>query len=300
MHVVIVDPSRVVQSKLAIELEAAGCDVDCFSTSDLALQHVSNCRSVDVVITSLELEPVPGLELCWMLRTVAGSTRPLHVIVMSSNTSERALSESLDCGADDFVVKPVGREELKARLRAANRIITLQRQLIEQSRTDPLTGLLNRRAFTQEVEARRRELDPGDEFSICICDVDDFKHVNDTYGHDVGDEAIKLVGRLACEEAPIVARLGGDEFAFAFPVLDAAQAAHWSDVIRQNIEKTEVTTPDGRTFKFTCSIGVAQWNGNESLSAVMKRADMALLEVKAGGNNHVIAKTSDAALSSAA
>ena len=147
MHVVIIDPSRVVQQKLAIELEATGCYVDCFSASDLALQYIESTRSVDVVLTSLELEPIPGLELCWNLRTFVGDKRPLHIIVMSSNTSERALAEALDCGADDFTVKPVRREELMARLRAANRIITMQRQLVEQAQTDYLTGVLNRRAF---------------------------------------------------------------------------------------------------------------------------------------------------------
>ncbi len=286
MHVVIVDPSRVVQQKLAVELEATGCYVDCFSASDLALQYVENTRSVDVVLTSLEIEPIPGLELCWNLRTFVGEKRPLHIIVMSSNTSERALAESLDCGADDFTVKPVRREELTARLRAANRIITLQRQLVEQADTDYLTGVLNRRAFLAAMEEKRRELDPTDQLSLCLLDIDRFKSINDTYGHDVGDEVIKTVARIAGEEAPVVARLGGEEYALAFPVLDAAQAAHWCDVIRTNIAAHGFEHADG-TFNATCSFGVTAWKPGESLGAALQRADLALMTAKRSGRNQV-------------
>lgn len=295
MHVVIIDPSRVVQQKLATELESTGCYVDCFSVSDLALQYVENTRSVDVVLTSLELEPLPGLELCWNLRTFVGEKRPLHIIVMSSNTSERALAEALDCGADDFTVKPVRREELMARLRAANRIITLQRQLVEQADTDYLTGVLNRRAFLSAMEQKRSELDASDNLSLCLLDIDRFKSINDTYGHNVGDVVIKTVARIASEEAPIVARLGGEEYALAFPVLDSEQAAHWCDVIRKNIADHAFETESG-PFHATCSFGVSTWNPAESLGAALQRADRALMTAKRSGRNQVQIAPAQAAL----
>lgn len=287
MHVVIVDPSRVVQQKLAVELEGAGCYVDCFTASDLALQHVQNTRTVDVVLTSLEIDPIPGLELCWSLRTLVGEKRPLHIIVMSSNSSERALAEALDCGADDFTVKPVRREELTARLRAANRIITLQRELIKQTETDFLTGALNRRAFIEIVEEKRQELDASDPLAICLLDVDRFKSVNDSFGHDVGDEVLKAIPSIASEEAPIVARLGGEEFALAFPVLDQRQASSWCDVIRKSISAHQFMSALG-PFKVTCSIGVSQWQFGEPISQALKRADVALMQAKAGGRDRVV------------
>jgi diguanylate cyclase (GGDEF)-like protein len=286
MHVVIVDPSRVVQNKLALELEATGCYVDCFSTSDLALHFVETTRTVDVILTSLELEPIPGLELCWKMRTLVGEKRPLHIIVMSSNTSERALAEALDCGADDFVLKPVRREELMARLRAANRMITLQRQLVEQADTDYLTGVLNRRAFLSAMEAKRRELDTSDALSVCLLDIDRFKSINDTYGHDTGDDVITTVARIAGEEAPIVARLGGEEFALAFPVLDVEQAAHWCEVIRQAVADHEFRS-GAAAFHATCSFGVSEWRPDEPLGAALQRADRALMRAKQSGRNQV-------------
>lgn len=286
MHVVIVDPSRVVQQKLAVELEATGCHVDCFSASDLALQHVQRTHSVDVVLTSLELEPIPGLELCWSLRTAVGEKRPLHIIVMSSNSSERALAEALDCGADDFTVKPVRREELTARLRAANRIITMQRQLIALAQTDELTGVMNRRAFLSLMEEKRKELDPGDDLTVCLLDIDRFKKINDTYGHDVGDTVIKKIAELAGEEAPIVARLGGEEYALAFPVLDCVEAARWCEVIRETIS-TYPFKSGNATFNVTCSIGISGWRPGEPLGAALKRADIALMDAKQNGRNQI-------------
>lgn len=287
MHVVIVDPSRVVQQKLSVELKTAGCNVDCFSTSDLALQYVQQMRSVDVVLTSLELEPASGLELCWRLKTMIGEKRPLHIIVMSSNTSERALAEALDCGADDFTIKPVRREELTARLRAANRIITMQRQLVALAETDELTRVMNRRAFLSLMEEKRRELDATDDLAVCLLDIDRFKSVNDTYGHDIGDIVIKTVACLACEEAPIVARLGGEEFALAFPVLDSTEAARWCEVIRKSIANYGFESADG-TFNITCSIGISSWSSGEQLSAALKRADVALMHAKQKGRNQVL------------
>lgn len=287
MHVVIVDPSRVVQQKLAAELEATGCYVDCFTASDLALQYIESTRSVDVVLTSLELEPISGLELCWTLRTIVGPKRPLHIIVMSSNTSERALAEALDCGADDFTLKPVRREELMARLRAANRMITLQRQLVEQADTDYLTGALNRRAFLALMEEKRRGLDPAESLAVALLDIDRFKRINDSYGHDVGDAVIKAVARLASEEAPIVARLGGEEFALAFPVLSAEEAARWCEVIRKNFAELEFETVAG-PFRATASFGVACWSADEPLGVALKRADEALMAAKREGRDRVL------------
>ena len=287
MHVVIVDPSRVVQQKLAAELEASGSYVDCFSASDLALRYIETTPSVDVVLTSLELEPMPGLELCWNLRTFVGASRPLHIIVMSSNTSERALAEALDCGADDFTVKPVRPEELTARLRAANRIITMQRQLVTQATTDYLTGALNRRAFMATVEERRHTLEAGEDLAVALLDIDRFKSVNDQYGHDFGDEVIAAVARIAGEEAPIVARFGGEEFALAFPILDAPQAAHWCNVIRTTLAETPFVSA-GIEFNVTCSIGVSNWRTGDTIRNALKEADIALMLAKSRGRNQVL------------
>lgn len=286
MHIVLIDPSRVVQHKLAAELEPTGCYVTCFSSSDIALDYVEKTQTVDVVLTSLELEPISGLELCWKMRTLVGEKRPLHIIAMSSNTTERALAEALDCGADDFVIKPIRREELLARLRAANRMITLQRQLVEQVETDYLTGVLNRRAFMATMEAKRRELDASDPLSLCLLDIDHFKTINDTYGHDMGDMVIRTVARLASEEAPIVARIGGEEFALAFPILQPAEAAHWCEVIRRAVAE-HTFTAETAAFHVSCSFGISAWTAGQPIETALRYADRALMSAKQNGRNRI-------------
>jgi len=286
MHVVIVDPSRVVLHKIAAELEATQYYVDCFTDSDLALRHIKATASVDVVLTSLEVEPLPGLDLCWQLRTFVGEKRPLHIIVMSSNHSERALPEALDCGADDFVLKPVRHDELSARLRAANRIIALQRQLVDQANTDHLTGALNRRAFLATMEAKRRDLDPSDNLALCLVDIDRLREINDRFGHDAGDLVMKTVARLAAEEAPIVARIGGAGLALAFPVLDAEETARWCEVIRAAVAGFEFHMGDAR-FTTSCSFGVTTWGHDEPIHAALQRADRALSVAVSNGRNQV-------------
>lgn len=286
MHVVIIDPSRVVQHKLAGEVAATGCDVDCFSASDLALEFVAADKSVDVVLTSLEIEPFSGLELCWMLRTAVGDKRPLHIIAMSSNASERSLSEALDCGADDFVQKPVGRDELRARLRAADRMMTLQRQLVEQAETDPLTGLMNRWAFAPRITEARANLEPAEPLALCRFDVDHFKRVIDGHGHGVSDAVLRAVGGIAAEEAPLAARLDGWEFAMAFPVLGAEEARHWCDVIRRNIESSALAHT-GTDVRVTASFGLTEWVADEPLDDAMRRAEQALQTAKRCGRNQI-------------
>lgn len=286
MHIVLIDPSRVVQHKLASELEATGCYVDSFSESDIALAYVAGTPTVDVILTSLELAPITGLELCWKLRTLADDNRPLHIIVMSSNTSERALAEALDCGADDFVAKPIRREELMARLRAANRMITLQRQLVEQAETDHLTGALNRRAFLSTMGRKRRELDAAESLSVCLMDIDGFGSINETFGHETGDTVIATVARIAGEEAPIVARLAGKEFALAFPVLDPGEAARWCEAIRAAVASHGFRAGD-ETFYASCSFGVSDWSVDEPLDTAMKRASRALIAAQRNGRERI-------------
>jgi diguanylate cyclase (GGDEF)-like protein len=286
MHVVIIDPSRVVQHKLAAEVEASGCDVDCFSASDVALEFVKTVKSVDIVLTSLELEPFSGLELCWTLRTVMGDKRPLHIIAMSSNTNERSLSEALDCGADDFVQKPVRRDELRARLRAADRMMALQRQLVGQAETDPLTGVLNRWAFAPHITESRADLDASEPLALCRFDIDHFKRVIDEFGHDVSDAVLRAVAEMAAEESSLVARLDGWEFAMAFPVLGADEASRWCDVIRGNIAARCFEAP-GSDFYVTGSFGLTEWPAGEPLADALRRANEALLDAKRCGRNRI-------------
>ena len=116
---------------------------------------------IEALITSAELKHMSGVELCWEARLLATCRRPIYVLMMSTQYDQRSLIEALDFGADDFIGKPPLAEELYARLRAAERILSMQRELIRLATIDPLTGLCNRRGFfEQATEACARVAPP--------------------------------------------------------------------------------------------------------------------------------------------
>src|SRR5207302_5334426 len=132
---------------------------------------------VNVLITSVELTSMSGLELCWETRLLSGRDRTIYIILMSSNLDQQHLISALDSGADEFIRKPPVAEELYARLRSAERLLRLQSELIRLASIDPLTGVFNRRAFFEKTE------NAGTSLAAIMFDVDHFKSINDSYGH---------------------------------------------------------------------------------------------------------------------
>jgi PleD family two-component response regulator len=204
MRVVLVDPSRTVLKSVSRLLEARGHEVRPFTDERQALDYITSDLDVDALITDAELTTMSGLEVCWEARLLTTTRRQIYVILMSSSYDRHSLAEALDSGADDFIGKPPVAEELYARLRAAERLAAMQRELIRLATTDSLTGLLNRRAFFEgALEASQRAAEGG---ALCavMFDIDHFKRINDTHGHDVGDEVICGVTRAATIECAIV------------------------------------------------------------------------------------------------
>jgi two-component system, cell cycle response regulator len=297
MHIVLVDTSRVVLKMVTALLEPNGHTVTAFTNSSEALDYIENTPSVRVVITSLEVRPLAGLELCWSARLLAEANRPLYVITMSSARNARNLAEALDSGADDFIEKPPGAEELHARLRAAERLTTMQSELIRLAETDSLTGLLNRRAFLQKMcDAAERVGDHG-KMSAILLDIDHFKRINDEYGHDVGDAAIQSVCRELSVEG-IVGRLGGEEFGIVLPHRAVAHAEEMANRLRRTTEALRIR--GGRVpIRLTCSFGVSEWVEGDTVESLLKRADIALYEAKTTGRNRVVSAAADLVLARA-
>jgi diguanylate cyclase (GGDEF)-like protein len=289
MRIVVVDSSLVVLRVIGSLLEARGHTVHEFTESDAALRFLEATPEVRVLITSLEVRPMSGLELCWSVRLIAEDRRPLHIITMSSANSVHNLAEALDSGADDFIEKPPRAEELHARLRAAERMTRLQEELILLAETDALTGLLNRRAFRERAEAVAARLRPGAAFSAILVDIDLFKRINDVHGHDVGDAAIRAVADMLREDG-IVGRLGGEEYAILLPDRDLAAAMRHAEGLRVRVRALRVSCGEDQTTGLTCSFGVSAWAGEDSVEALLKRADVALYAAKANGRNRVVAE----------
>lgn len=292
MQIVIVDSSRVVLQIIASLIEPRGHAVYAFTDSAEALEFLKATPAIRVLITSLEVRPLSGLELCWSARLLAEERGPLHVITMSSARNVRSLAEALDSGADDFIEKPPSAEELNARLRAAERLTTMQEDLIRLAETDPLTGALNRRAFFNRARiAAEQHCRPGG-VSAILADIDHFKRINDRYGHDIGDLAITAVADLIGQEG-IGGRLGGEEFALILPGCCMADATERAERLRASVQDLRIPADDA-TVALSCSFGVSSWTDGDSVEALIKRADVALYAAKTAGRNRVVASAQDA------
>lgn len=297
MHIVLVDTSRVVLKMIAALLEPHGHTVSAFTDSAEAFAYVEATATVRVLITSLEVRPLSGLELCWSARLLAEANRPLYVITMSSARNARNLAEALDSGADDFIEKPPGPEELHARLRAADRLTTMQSELIRLAETDSLTGLLNRRAFFQRARDAGEKVGDHGRMSAIIVDIDHFKRINDEYGHDVGDTAIQAVARELAPEG-IVGRLGGEEFGIVLPHRPVAEAEALAGRLRRAVEALRIRGAKV-PIRLTCSFGVSEWGEGDTVEGLLKRADIALYEAKTTGRNRIVSAASDLVLARA-
>lgn len=282
MRIAVVDPSRVVLKIVSATLEEAGHDVVGFTDAAQALRRLRATPFVDVLITSLQLGGMDGIELTQKARETAGQRRALYVIVMSSSGDRSTLVQALDSGADDFIGKPPAEEELLARLRVAERVSTLQSTLIRLATIDALTGLLNRRAFFEIASVCDRS--PTD--AVAIFDIDRFKQINDQYGHAAGDRVIADVSGTAAARLPVVGRIGGEEFAvlLAGATLEAATAL--CEELRTDVERLDFAEI-GPALKPTCSFGVAAWRPEETIDDALIRADAALYFAKSSGRNRV-------------
>ena len=244
MRIALVDPSRTTRLIVARMLEAGGHEVVPFADERDALAQITADPSIEALITSAELRHMSGVELCWETRLVATSRRPIYVVMMSSQYDQRSLIEALDSGADDFIGKPPLAEELYARLRAAERLASMQRELIRLATIDPLTGLCNRRGFFEQAsEACARATEPDGSLSAIILDIDNFKQINDSYGHETGDEAICACAKAARMQKRPYRSLGGDEFALLLEQRTLPQAIEVAEGRADRLSRNSPSIP---------------------------------------------------------
>jgi diguanylate cyclase (GGDEF)-like protein len=273
-------------------LAARDHEVRAFADGQEALACIKSDPGVDAVITAAEANSMSGLELCWETRLVAGSQRPIYVILMSASTSEDRLAVALDHGADDILNNPPGADELYARLRAAERFGQMQRELIRLAVTDSLTGMFNRRGFFEKAAQPCLRADQGAPLCSIMADIDHFKAVNDVHGHDAGDKAIFAVAHELMSGNWHAGRLGGEEFALLLEGRGMAEAAKIADLLRTRIAALRIPVT-GAPLSLTCSFGIGEWRPGDTIDTLLKRADMALYEAKLAGRNRVVKAGAD-------
>ncbi len=298
-RVLVVDDDPLSRRILEQALGSAGCEVESAADGQEALTKVRSHRP-DVVVTDWQMPRMDGLTLCRILKG-SDETRFTHVLMLSARGETEAKVTGLETGADDYLVKPVDPVELTARVRVGLRLqkaladLAAKNEILEKlALTDALTGLANRRAFLDALAAElARALRHDYPASLLFLDLDEFKRVNDTHGHAVGDEVLagfsKVLSR-GCRRGDLAARIGGEEFAVLLPMTGRVPAALVAERMRRSTESLPLGV--GVQVPVTVSIGVA--STEDSLkpfeaAELLGRADAALYRAKAGGRNRVAA-----------
>jgi two-component system, cell cycle response regulator len=254
----------------------------------------------DLFVVSLGIEGFDALRLCSQIRSLE-RTRHLPILCVADLEDRTRILRGLDLGVNDFLVRPIDRNELVARVRTqlrrkryADKLRDNVQASIELAVVDPLTGLNNRRYFeTHFATLVEHASNRGRPLSVMILDIDHFKSVNDTHGHDSGDKVLKCFAeriRRVIRHADLLCRLGGEEFVVIMPdtPLDIAQKI--AERVRAAVEKDRFpTVEEGHTIVVTVSIGLAERGGDCGPEGIFRRADRALYRSKSSGRNRVSA-----------
>lgn len=299
-RVLLVDPRPASADRIRKLLRGTAA-LDCATDPQVGFFQAAE-EPYECVLVSTALDDFDPLRLCSQLRSL-DRTRFLPIILLADQGEEGRIVRALELGVNDYLVRPIDEQELTARLRTQVRrkryndhLRASVAQTIEMAVTDGLTGLHNRRyldshlktLFDRAVE-RRRPL------SVMITDIDRFKAINDTYGHDGGDDVLReFASRLRknVRGIDLACRYGGEEFVIVMPDTEQQIAERVAERVRAEIERERFVLGMGGTqVPVTVSVGVSSLlRGTDTSEALMKRADTALYEAKAGGRNRVVAR----------
>jgi len=295
--VMLVDDDEV-QGKQIVAKLGETYKVDWVQKPELAVAKASE-GDYDTVIISTLLTDADGLRLASQIKSQE-ETRNVPLLVFVDEDDQRTMFKALEMGINDYLTVPVDKNEMTARVRTQIRrkkfqeALKLQyQQSISMAVTDGLTGLYNRHYLNTHLDNMVREaLKNGKHLALMIMDMDLFKNVNDTYGHDVGDQVLKQLSQIiisTVRSTDLAARFGGEEFVTLMPETDPQAALNAANRMREIIEKTPFKiNAEGQSIHKTVSIGIASLNAEgDSAENLLKRADEALYNAKHSGRNMV-------------
>ena len=273
--------------------------VDVETDPSEALFHAAEGR-YDLAIISLGLQNFDGLRLCSQLRSLE-RTRNLPILAIAEADNNARLARGLEIGVNDYLIRPIDKNELLARARTqikkkryAERLRDNVQASIEMAITDALTGLFNRRYMeTHLATLVEQAANRGKPIAVLVLDIDYFKSINDGYGHDAGDDVLRefsLRVRKSIRNIDLACRYGGEEFVIVMPETDMAVATMVAERLRRLIANEPFAIQQGaRHIEVTISIGIATLSNHEDTAAtILKRADQALYRAKRDGRNRVV------------
>jgi len=257
--------------------------------------------SCEVLVVSLASRNFDGLAIVAHLRHRLDTRHIPILAVVQVGDGERA-RRALDLGANDIIASPVDADELNVRVRTLARrkrttdaLRAAVDSTIEMAVTDQLTGLNNRRFVMNQLRGMvQRSAQGGAQVAVMMLDIDHFKRINDGFGHDAGDDVLRVFARRLGESlrpGDIAARFGGEEFVVVMPATTGDAACVVAERVRRSVAALPILVHQGRVpVNVTVSIGVAAAGEGDTVEGVLKRADMAVYAAKQDGRNRVVAR----------
>ncbi|MBN1140862.1 MAG: diguanylate cyclase [Deltaproteobacteria bacterium] len=294
-RILIVDDEAVNVRVLLNYLALKGYGADAVANGYEALKKI-DAEDYDLVLLDIMMPRLSGYDVCRVVRK-RYSPFELPIIFLTAKNQAQDIATAFEVGGNDYLAKPVDRTELLARIDTHLALKIAVRNAIRNAKlanVDPLTELYNRRFLVDmgQRELKRANRDKTD-MTVIMLDIDYFKEINDTFGHDAGDHLLKWVSTIIKNNirgSDLPARFGGDEFVVILPGTDLRGGAHVAEKIRSVAEQSVVRAADGKELRFTLSLGVAVSCGeHRSFDDVMRRADERLYESKKNGRNRLTA-----------
>lgn len=296
-YILVVDEQERVMERIASALDGVG-ELTFIAGGDDTAERARE-KNFDLIIVSLTMLDTDGLRVCSKLRSY-DETRHVPILVMVDDGNTKLLVRALEMGVNDYVVRPVDKQEFLARVktqlkrkRFADKLWENFHLSMQLATTDAVTGLYNRHYLTSHMDTRMQAAQKqGKALSVMMMDIDHFKLVNDTYGHAVGDMVLKefatRIGRNI-RGVDLAARYGGEEFVVMMPETPTDWALMIGERLREEIADNsfDFDLKDG-PIEITVSIGVATSIDGQTPGQLLEAADKALYEAKATGRNKVV------------
>jgi len=308
--ILIVDDDIMSLHALEVLLANSTDNILCAENGDDALRLAIQFQP-DLVITDWQMPGMNGIELCKTLRKTEFA-KHLYIIMLTANEDDDELVQAFEAGADDYVVKPFNPKVLKARIRGGKRLVKYQetmnrnqeiihdythklaainKKLHTMAMTDALTGLPNRRSAMERLAEMQSECNRfGNPLSCIMIDIDNFKQINDTYGHESGDIVLRKISDFFIMKSrgyDIVCRIGGEEFLIVSNRNTLHEATVFAERLRKEVADYQIEVK-GKLLQITISLGVAAVSPERpETESLLQLADDALYHAKRGGRNRV-------------
>jgi diguanylate cyclase (GGDEF)-like protein len=289
--VLVVDDAMMFRKQMQGILENLFFEVITVAHGEEALGMLQAKPDISLVLTDYNMPVMDGLELTYEIRKTY-SKDELSILALSGNNDDEITALFLKHGANDYIKKPFSKEEFSVRVNNTIEALENIQTIMHYANRDYLTGLYNRRYFFSVMQEYVEDAkESGEKFAVAMLDIDHFKKVNDTYGHDAGDKVIVTLAdilRSSTNPSDVVARFGGEEFCIVLKNINRYSALDILERIRTTVESYSVEVQKDVFINFTISIGAVIHKEEDDLEESINEADMCLYKAKNNGRNQVV------------